>query len=106
MEYNMIVPTRPKWAHHAVIDPKGWRGSKTGELLVSRRFSKGEIDAYNGAEAEPVDLDEPEGDVDTQVDLDAMKKAELIEYAEALGIELKSGLKKGEIIEAINASSE
>lgn len=38
----------PNWAKNARIDPLGWRHPKTGELLVCRRFTEEQIEAYNG----------------------------------------------------------
>jgi hypothetical protein len=40
--------TPPAWQKDARIDPLGWRHPKTGELLLCRRFSPEQIEAYNG----------------------------------------------------------
>jgi hypothetical protein len=41
----------PNHRKDAVIDYRGWRHPRTGELLVSRKFTKEQIDAYNSGEA-------------------------------------------------------
>ena len=44
----------PNHRKDAVIDYRGWRHPRTGELLVSRKFTKEQIDSYNsGAVVDP-----------------------------------------------------
>ena len=59
-----------------------------------------------GKAQEPVVEPEPQVEdavVDEPVDLEGMKKSELIAYAESLGIELPSKVTKAEIMERIEA---
>jgi len=49
----------PHYAKDAVIDPKGWRCVKTGELLAARKFSADDIKEYNATRGIPAAV-EPE----------------------------------------------
>lgn len=53
----------PNWCKDALISTRGWVDAESGELLVSRRFSRAEVAEYNGqneevAVAKPVVLNE------------------------------------------------
>lgn len=52
--------TPPKWAKFAVATDRGWEDSRTGELLVSMRNLKTDMEAASGsAPAEPTPVEEP-----------------------------------------------
>ena len=52
--------TPPKWAKFAVATDRGWEDSRTGELLVSMRNLKTDMEAASGsASAEPAPVEEP-----------------------------------------------
>lgn len=52
--------TPPKWAKFAVATDKGWEDSRTGELLVSMRNLKSDMEAAAApAAAEPEPVEEP-----------------------------------------------
>lgn len=90
---------RPKWAP-TVIDPRGWIDPRNGELLVARKFTEEQIQEWNqrntqAVEAEPASEDE---------DLNDLKKAELVEIANDMEIEIPSGAKKADIIALIEAT--
>lgn len=99
----MSTITKPRWAKNAIIDPRGWRDSKTGELLVSKRFTREQIEEYVGVEPEAEDVVDPAPVTETNP-LDAMKKAELVEFAEQNEIEVDASLKKAEIRAVIDAA--
>ena len=40
----------PHWCQDALISTRGWVDAETGELLVSRRFSRAEVEAYKAAQ--------------------------------------------------------
>jgi hypothetical protein len=113
----------PNWCKNAQISTRGWVDAETGELLVSRRFSRAEVEAYNAAqslspvveEAKPAVLNEvmpePVAEVLTEVpvydlaeetdevDFDAMSKRELETWArEEFGHELDRRKSKAALI--------
>ena len=113
----------PNWCKNAQISTRGWVDAETGELLVSRRFSRAEVEAYKAAqdpapvveEAKPMVLNEvmpePVAEVLTEVpvydlaektdevDFEAMTKRELETWArEELDHELDRRKSKATLI--------
>ena len=114
----------PHWCQDALISTRGWVDAETGELLVSRRFSRAEVEAYKAAQnpapvvekvAAPVMLNEvmPEpvapvlnevpvydlAEETDEVDFDAMSKRELETWArEELDHELDRRKSKASLI--------
>ena len=113
----------PNWCKNAQISTRGWVDAETGELLVSRRFSRAEVEAYKAAqnpapvveEAKPMVLNEvmPEpvapvlnevpvydlAEETDEVDFDAMSKRELETWArEELDHELDRRKSKASLI--------
>ena len=39
----------PNWKPDAVISTRGWKHPRTGELLVSRKFTQEQVDRYNAS---------------------------------------------------------
>lgn len=96
----------PKWAKDATPTLRGWVIGN--ELVISRRHTQQELDEYFGGSAEPEPapvVDEPVVEEvtvsDPVVNLSAMTKAQLVEYAANAGIEVDSKLTKAVIIETI-----
>lgn len=100
---------KPSWTE-SVIDPKGWRCPKTGELLVSRRFTLEQIEEWNGLVME----EDEGGNIDTEVDtkadtevadkkLEDFTREELAEMAKKLGIKVYKSYRKPRLIEEIEA---
>lgn len=116
---------KPTWAP-AQIDPKGWRHTKTGELLVSRRFTAAEIEEYNGIVMEkdkggnieePSGLDESElegieavpfhaSEDPAPVELSEKTKDELREVLDRLNVEWKKSWNKDKLIAEIESAPE
>lgn len=94
--------TPPKWAKNAVPTLRGWCHPKTGELLKSQSISQYEIDEWYNV---GLDVAEPVVEEVTvfapAVNLSAMTKAQLVEYAANAGIEVDPKLTKPVIIETI-----
>ena len=44
----------PNWCKNALMSTRGWVDPESGELLVSRRFSRTEVAEYNGQTEEAV----------------------------------------------------
>jgi len=101
----MIQP--PNFAKDAVPTPRGWANPKTGELLVSRKIKQSDIDAFFGSWVEETKNDEPvflvEDDIAEIEVIDApvftsMTKAQLLTYADEIGMDIDPSITKREII--------
>lgn len=120
----MLKP--PSFAPEAKADVRGWRDRRTGELLVSRRHTPEEVEAYErdralsalaADDAEEVlameveDFSsEPAGGNGTEVEtldasLDDLTKAELLDLAEERGVEVSKSWSKAKIIEALDGDA-
>lgn len=108
----------PNYQKDAIPTVKGWEHPKTGELLVSSKFSKAQINEYMGvAEPEPeavvidlsTDVDQMMQDMNTEGkllaaqynDLESLTKIELEELGREYGIELDRRHKKEVLIEQL-----
>lgn len=72
-----------------------------------RRNPDMEIEEVIAVEPEPADEnppDEPSGDVPLSVDLEALKKDELLAHAEAMGVTTTTAMTKAQIIAAIQSA--
>lgn len=85
----------PAWKKDAVADVRGWRHPKTGELLKRRAHKPEDVAEFNAAREGTVE----EAPIPTEYS-ENMKKAELVAFAESLGVDTK-GLKKDEIVAAL-----
>lgn len=102
----------PNWCKDAVPTERGWE--RNGELLVARKHRQDELDEYFGV-SQPV-IEEPavvEEEVEIEVELLTeapisnvsladMTKAQLLALANDYGLDLKSWMKKDEIVESLN----
>ena len=104
---------------NAIPTTKGWVHPKTNELLKSQRITQAQIDewygvtdpapeiqtvadvVYGGNVIEEVEEEtvEPEPEV---IDLESMTKAELVAYANEIGVELPLLASKKKIINILN----
>ena len=96
----------PRWCSHAVPTCRGWTDPETGEVLVARRFSQEEIDAFHGLDiVEEVQYNAPTMLHEAPVghkSLDDMTKAELVALAESTGVEVSRYSTKAVLIEALS----
>lgn len=102
----------PNWCKDAIPTERGWE--RNGELLVARKHRQDELDEYFGV-SQPV-VEEPavvEEEVEIEVELLTeapisnvsladMTKAQLLALANDYGLDLKSWMKKDEIVESLN----
>jgi len=103
----------PNYQKDAIPTVKGWKHPKTGELLVSSRFSQAQIDEYMGVQPESetlvIDLNQMVQDMTIEgkllaaqaSDLRSLTKAELEELGREHGIELDRRLKKEVLIDQL-----
>jgi hypothetical protein len=109
----------PNWCKDANISTRGWVDSKSGELLVSRRFSRAEVEAYKKEKSgvkeaapkpapflnevpEPAPAPQLNEVMPTAVDFNTMSKVELDEWAEhELGLQLDRRQSKAAMIAEI-----
>lgn len=102
-----------KGPKNAIPTLRGWVSTKNSELLKSQKISQAQIDEWYGV-AEPAPVVEEVIDVvyssptveiveeDEELDYDAMTRADLLEIAEASGIEFASARpSKQAIIDAL-----
>lgn len=106
----------PKWCSHAVPTPRGWVDPRTGELLVSRRFTNVELSSFYDArvpapEPQPVieQYQAPAAEVLTEAPpnnkpLGSMTKAELVALAEQSGVVVESRDTKAVLVEKLEGS--
>ena len=117
----MLKP--PSFAPNAKADVRGWRDPKTGELLVSRRHSFEDVQAYNMSafpeQVEPafkiietitledIMADAPVEDTEEVLEpvLDELTKTELLDLAEERGVEVSKSWSKAKIIEALDGDA-
>lgn len=108
----------PNYQKDAIPTVKGWKHPKTGELLVSGKFTQAQVDEYLGvtpAEPEAVvidmtaDVDQMIMDINTEgkllaaqaEDLRSLTKVELEELGRENGVELDRRMKKEDLIEQL-----
>jgi len=103
----------PNYQKDAIPTVKCWKHPKTGELLVSSRFSQAQIDEYMGVQPESetlvIDLIQMVQDMTIEgkllaaqaSDLRSLTKAELEELGREHGIELDRRLKKEVLIDQL-----
>lgn len=119
----MRLPKPPNYQKNAKITARGWRHPRTNELLVAKKFTQAEIDAYN-AGPDPIIIQAPEVEAEPVVetvavfeeqeivveveqtvetpDFETMTKAQLEMWArENIGIELDRRLVKADLIAQI-----
>ena len=119
----MKLPKPPNYKKDAKITARGWRHPRTNELLVPKKFTQAEIDAYN-AGPDPIIIQAPVEEVQPTVEVAAvfedqqivveveppvnfadMTKLQLEEWArENLDIELDRRLTKVALIEQIESA--
>lgn len=112
----------PAWAKNAKPTTRGWVDARTGEVLVSRKFSDREVKEWNKAQGDeaaapaPAPAPEPiieadpvveevaptaepliEADPD-DIDLSSMTKAELVEWGIEIGVDLDMSMTKSEML--------
>jgi hypothetical protein len=101
----------PAWCTAAVPTLRGWETPDGSELLVSRKHTQAEIDAYNGipvASPKPVveqKVSEPEMLNEApmnNVSLEKMTKTQLVALGEQLNLELKPSWTKQTILDKIH----
>jgi len=102
----------PRWCSAAVPTLRGWE-SPDGELLVSRKHSQAEIDAYNGIPTAPAPkpvvekvVEEPKAEMLTEapignVSLGDMTKTQLLALGEQIGLDVKSSWTKTVLVQTI-----
>ena len=112
----------PNWCKDAIPTERGWE--RNGELLVARKHRQAELDEYFGVSQpvivehhpEPIQIEEPavvEEEVEIEVELLTeapisnvsladMTKTQLLALANDYGLDLKSWMKKDEIVESLN----
>ena len=112
----------PNYQKDAIPTVKGWKHPKTGELLVSGKFTQGQVDEYLGVTtAEPeavvvdmhtetvIDMDEMIHDMTIEgkllaaqaADLRSLTKVQLEELGREHGVELDRRLKKEDLIDQL-----
>ncbi|HAQ35956.1 MAG TPA: hypothetical protein DCQ53_11435, partial [Alphaproteobacteria bacterium] len=83
-------------------------GASLGDILGAALKERGDAPAEKAPakKAEPKKADKAEAKTDGDApDFDAMTKAQLVEYAEANGIEIKKSAKVDEVREAVKAGA-
>lgn len=100
----------PAWCSAAVPSLRGWE-SPDGELLVARKHTQAEIDAYNGIPTAPapkpvVEKVEPKAEMLTEapisnVSLADMTKTQLLALGEQIGLDVKSSWTKTVLVQTI-----
>ncbi len=82
----------PAWCSDAVPTGRGWAHPRTGELLVSRPHTKGQIHEWHGIISHwnpaPEGSDEMLTEAPSSKSLDSMSKKELEDLGREHGIEL------------------
>lgn len=104
----MIKP--PSFQKDAIPTTRGWTHPRTGELLISRPISQGQINEYLGIAEEPQVAPVVEAPVEDPIveepmasDMEEMTKLELEAMGREHGIELDRREKKSSLIEQLKA---
>jgi hypothetical protein len=94
----------PAWCRGAVPTVRGWEDPNTGELLKSGKFTQEQVDAYLGIPTTAEVLIEamPEPVADEEPTMSQLTKRELVELAEAQGVDV-TGMTKPEIVATLES---
>lgn len=99
----------PNWCKDAIPTPKGWVSPKTGEIYKVVRFTEEQLAEWNKVDVEiPSDEDifdqiVPEAPLAPPIDLQGMTKAQLVAYADEIGITVAKKANKATLIATIEA---